>query len=111
MTTQTLNVIFDGSTDVARLPGQSSESWNDASLGYYNVYYSAPGPGDDLNATANFTGSGWRVKTLRIAGDDNLTTIRDLSNGAGRSYNVITNEPRSPWPPLVGVERPRTSVV
>ena len=89
MTTQTLNVIFDGSTDVARLPGQSSESWNDASLGYYNVYYSAPGPGDDLNATANFTGSGWRVKTLRIAGDDNLTTIRDLSNGADRRVDLL----------------------
>lgn len=89
MATQTLNVIFDGTTDVARLPGRSAVSWDDGSIGYYNVFYSAPNPGDDLDATANFTGSGWRVKTLRIAGDDNLTTIRDLDNGSDRRVDFL----------------------
>lgn len=84
MATQTLNVIFDGSTDVPRLPGQSAVEWFDNRIGYYSVYYEAPNPGDDLDATARLTGGDWRMGNLRIAGDDHVTRVLDLDAGERR---------------------------
>ncbi|OIQ44936.1 MAG: hypothetical protein BM558_05870 [Roseobacter sp. MedPE-SW] len=89
MVTEVLNVTFDGVNDVSRLPGQSSVSFDDGWMGYYSVYYGAASPGDTLDATASFTGSNWRVKTLRIAGDDNTSTFRDLDNGSGRRIDFL----------------------
>lgn len=87
MPTTTLNVTFDGSTDVPRLTGQSNVSWFSGFMDIYSIYHSVAG--DDLDAEASFTGTDWRIKYFRIAGDDHHTTIQDLDNGAGRRIELM----------------------
>ncbi|MEC7257182.1 MAG: hypothetical protein VXW58_05110, partial [Pseudomonadota bacterium] len=85
----TLNVTFDGVTDVPRLPGQGPVTWGGSgptNLGYYSVYVANP---DTFDATANLTGSSWRIKTLRMTGEDNTTTVRDLNNGSDRRIDFL----------------------
>lgn len=89
MPTQILNVTFDGSTEVDKLPGQGTETWGTQStprLDHYSVYLSGP---DDLDATANLAGSNWRMNYLRMAGDENKTTIRDLNGQEGRRIDYV----------------------
>ncbi|MAY88067.1 MAG: hypothetical protein CML02_15300 [Pseudooceanicola sp.] len=89
MTDFNLNVTFDGVTDVARLPGQGTVSWfgtGRTGMEFYSVYASSP---DTLDATANITGSNWRIKTLRLAGDEHTTTIRDLDAGEDRRIDFL----------------------
>lgn len=90
MATQFLNVTFDGINDVPRLPGQSSVEWNIGStrstIDRYAVYVEAP---DDLEATLNLTGTDWRVRMLQVAGDDHITRINDLDNGANREIQYL----------------------
>lgn len=90
MVTHTLNVTFDGINDVPRLPGQSDVSWYSsggrATIDRYSVYVDAP---DDLDATLNLTGTDWRVRMLQVAGDDHITRINDLDNGANREIQYL----------------------
>ncbi|MDK3072977.1 hypothetical protein QO034_07640 [Sedimentitalea sp. JM2-8] len=90
MATEVLNVTFDGVNAVPRLPGSTSVSWYDAggrqTIDRYSVFVEAP---DDLDATLNFTGSNWRIRTLQVAGDDHITRFVDLDNGAGREIEYL----------------------
>ncbi len=90
MATDTLNVTFDGTTAVPRLPGSSDVTWSGGTpsfMGLYSVYHSVPG--NDLDASVQFTGSDWRIKTLRLVGDDHHTTITDADNGANRRIDFL----------------------
>lgn len=90
MPTEFLNVTFDGTNDVPRLPGQSSVSWNTSgsrpTIDRYSVFVEAP---DDLDATLNLTGSDWRIRMLQVAGDDHITRLVDLDNGTGREIEYL----------------------
>lgn len=89
MATEFLNFTLDGVTDIPRLPGQGSVSWNTGgtnNIDHYEIYVSNP---DDLDATVNITGSDWRVEYMQIAGDDNITRIQDLDDGANRRFEVL----------------------
>ncbi len=87
----TLDVTFDGTTTVDRLDGQSSIPWfgtppDTTSMDIYSVYLE----GDDtLEATAGLTGSDWRIKYFRIAGDNHVTTISDLDAGEDRRIETL----------------------
>ena len=87
----TLDVTFDGTTTVDRLDGQSSIQWfgtppDTTSMDIYSVYLE----GDDtLEATAGLTGSDWRIKYFRIAGDNHVTTISDLDAGEDRRIETL----------------------
>lgn len=90
MATEFLNVIFDGVNDVPRLPGDGPVSWymagSRATIDRYSVFVETP---DDLDATLNLTGSDWRVRMLQVAGDDHITRIVDVDNGAGREIEYL----------------------
>ncbi|MCB1340665.1 MAG: hypothetical protein KDK24_06300 [Pseudooceanicola sp.] len=91
MATIVHNVTFDGINAVPYLPGQGFFPAG-TSMGYYSVFVGDGilSPTDDFfDATANLTGTGWRIKTLRLAGDDNLTKIVDLDNGGGRRIDFL----------------------
>ncbi|MEX0340159.1 MAG: calcium-binding protein [Arenibacterium sp.] len=93
MATDILNVTFDGINDVPRLDGQNAREFfvtpSDGSfMDTYNIFHSVPG--NDLDATANFTGSNWTIRFFRIAGEDHVTTIRDLDEGTGRKIDLMT---------------------
>lgn len=90
---------IDGVSDIDRLPGQGTHSWNIGgtrnSLDRYSVYVEAP---DEIDATVNITGSNWRIRTMQVAGDEGITRINDLDNGANRvieylnlGYNSVVN--------------------
>lgn len=90
MATEILNVTFDGSTSVPRLPGSGDVPWSGgtpSNMGYYSVFHDVAG--DDLDATATLTGDHWRIKTLRIAGEDHHTTIADADNGVDRRIDFL----------------------
>ncbi|MCB1340666.1 MAG: calcium-binding protein [Pseudooceanicola sp.] len=60
-----------------------------------SIYVESP---DALDATVNFTGTNWRVRNFQVAGDDHITRLVDLDNGAGREieylnlgYNSVVN--------------------
>lgn len=92
MATLTHTVTFDGINDVDRLPGRGVHGWSTGTPSFmdqYNEYYSAPNPGDDLDATGLLTGANWRLKTLRMAGDESMFTLRDLDNGADRRIDFL----------------------
>ena len=92
MAVETLNVTFDGINDVPRLPGQSVREWfgtppDTTFLDFYSFYHNFPG--DSLDAEASLTGSNWRIKVLRMVGEDHHTTIKDLDNGADRRIDFL----------------------
>ena len=61
-------------------------------MGYYDIYLGDGiiAPTDvRLDATVSMTGSDWRVKTLRISGDDNITRLTDVDAGAGRKIDFV----------------------
>lgn len=86
-TSEALTVTFDGVNDVPRLTGQSPVEWFSKGMGYYNVYYS--GPADTFIATANLTGTDWKMNYLRLSGDDHITTIQDMDSGGGRKIKFL----------------------
>ncbi len=95
----TYSETIDGVSDINRLPGQGTLSWNIGStrnsLDRYSVYVETP---DELDATVNLTGSDWRIRMMQVAGDEGITRITDLDNGANRQieylnlgYNSVVN--------------------
>jgi Ca2+-binding RTX toxin-like protein len=88
MPTTTINPVFDGSTDVERLPGQSDVEWFGGFMGYYSVFEDTAN--QDLQANVSFSGSGWTVAAMRFGADfNNTTTIRDIDNGTGRRVDLL----------------------
>lgn len=85
MTKFNLDVTFDGINDVERLPGQSVFEGGPF-MGYYNVFASDP---DEIEGTVSFTGSGWRLKALRLTGDNSQTVFTDLDNGEDRRIDFF----------------------
>lgn len=85
-TIRKFNVTFDGTNPVDQ-PNGGVVQWFGGWMGYYDGWYS--GPKDRLNAFADLTGSNWQIKTLRLAADDNKTTLRDLDNGADRRIDFL----------------------
>ncbi|MDE4302069.1 hypothetical protein PXK58_21375, partial [Phaeobacter gallaeciensis] len=84
-----VSVTFDGTTDVSRLPGQSSVQWYSARLSYYSLYLSDAD--DRLVADVSLTGSDWTAKIVRFtdAGANNLVTLSDADSGAGRRIDYL----------------------
>lgn len=88
MPTTTINPVFDGSTDVVRLPGQSDVEWFGGFLGYYSAYEGTAN--QNLQANVSFSGSNWTAATIRFgASFNNTTMIRDIDNGAGRQVHFL----------------------
>lgn len=88
-----LNLTFDGSSEVPRLPGQSAIQWFDAGsfkgMDVYNIFYTPANPGDQMFANLDFMNSDWRIRYMRISGEDHVTTIEDVDNGANRRIELL----------------------
>src|SRR5262249_43798525 len=62
--------------------------WDNHWLGYISIF--APNPGQNLTATATFTGSNWYVSTPPFSAEANLKVIlNDAAAGASRHINYL----------------------
>ena len=86
-TTETLTVTFDGINDVPRLAGSSDVEWNGDTIDLYSLWYG--GPKDKFVFNASLTGTNWKLKLLRPAGEDNMAVIKDIDAGAGREIRYL----------------------
>jgi len=90
MPTTTINPVFDGSTAVDRLQGQSQVEWDVANgfLGYYSVFESTANT--DLVANVTLSGSNWTAAVLRFgAGTTNTTNLSDMDDSEGRRIDLL----------------------
>ncbi len=86
-TKEFLTVTFDGVNEVPRLAGSSPVEWFGKQMKLYSVFYS--GPKDKFIATANLTGTDWKLKHLYLAGEDSKAIITDLDGGTGREIRYL----------------------